>query len=97
MSAAICRKGDVTDGICTVCRKQVAGKIDSASENVIINGKGAARDTDIVKADGCGHTGKIKSSATMIVNGKSVARAGDIFTGDYMGVLKNGSPDVTAG
>ena len=97
MSVPMCRKNDITFGICLICRKPTAGKIDTASENVMVNGKGAARDTDIVRADGCGHTGTIKTTSTTMVNGKSVAKVGDMFSGDYFGVLGNGSPDVNTG
>jgi uncharacterized Zn-binding protein involved in type VI secretion len=97
MISMVCRKNDVTFGTCLICKKPVSGRIDTASENVMVNGMGIARDNDIVKADICGHSGRIRSLATTVVNGKPVARVGDIFIGDYMGYLQNGSQNVAAG
>jgi len=97
MGSPICRKEDITDGFCLICRKPVSGKIDTASEDVKANGRGVARDTDVVKAD-CGHTGKIVATSTKTkVNGKYIAKVGDPFLGDYFGILGNGSPDANAG
>ena len=97
MGSPVCRKNDITNGFCVVCRKPVSGKIDTASENFKVNGRGVARDTDIVKAD-CSHEGKIKATSSKTkANGKFIARVGDPFLGDYFGTLGNGSSDTTAG
>ena len=97
MGMPACRKDDITIGFCVVCRKPSAGKIDTASDDVKINGRGVARDTDIVKAN-CSHTGKIKATSTATkINGKLIAKVGDPFLGDYFGVLTIGSTDTRAG
>jgi len=97
MGTPVCRKNDITQGFCLICRKPVSGKINTASENVKANGKFVARDTDIVLSD-CSHTGLIVATSTKTkVNGKWIAKVGDPFLGDYFGILTNGSQDVTAG
>ncbi len=97
MGSQVCRQGDATEGFCKACRKQVGGKIMSASENVKVNQRGVARQDDIVMSM-CGHLGNIKARSVQTeVNQRAIATVGDIFTGTYTGILKNGSENVTAG
>jgi uncharacterized Zn-binding protein involved in type VI secretion len=98
------RLGDRHSGICDhglpCCPHNVTGVISSASPDVIVNGKGAARLNDSVTHD-CPHcgTGYISSaSKTVIANGRGVARKNDSVT--YPGgggTIITASSDVFAG
>jgi uncharacterized Zn-binding protein involved in type VI secretion len=97
--AEVARHTDDTIGICYVCEftPQRAGTITGHSTDVIVNGLGVARLGDIVTAS-CGHTGTINTaSSTVYANGIKVARKGDSFTGNYVGTIIEGSPNVNAG
>lgn len=72
----------------------------SASENVIINGKGAGRTGDEYPPHECGihlpHSGFIATgSNTVYINGKRAARIGDAVS--CGGAVAEGSPDVYIG
>lgn len=73
--------------------------IVSASGNVNINGRGAARLTDALAVHCCGpscHDGKIAvGSGTVFVNGKPLARIGDDV--NCGSVIAQGSGNVFAG
>jgi len=92
----IARLGDATMGTC-YCHDSpitVGGKIISASEDHLTNGRGTARLGDTVMAD-CGHTAKIISAKeTEFVNGRGVARLGDNFEGCYVGKIISASEDT---
>ena len=86
-------------GICT-CHESpinISGQVITCSSNVMSNGRGNARVTDILLAQ-CGHTGiLIKGSSSVRVNGLSVARIGDNFAGCFSGVMIEGASNVLAG
>lgn len=72
----------------------------SASENVLVNGKGAGRLGDSYVPHGCKdhptHTGLISGgSSTVTINGKAAARVGDSVS--CGGTVAQGSGNVTIG
>lgn len=91
--AKTARLGDAADGVC-IYHGPISGTITEASEDVFVNGIGVAREGDTVTA-ACGHTGKISSfSPDSTANGKGIARLGDEFSGDFNGVIVEGSDDT---
>lgn len=91
------RIGDSWSGVCN-CHESpisVTGEIETGSDNVFINGRGVAREGDIVRAS-CGHTGTINSGSDYyIVNGKRAARLNDTTTGCCVGHITSSSEDVS--
>jgi uncharacterized Zn-binding protein involved in type VI secretion len=85
----IARQGDIAVGICT-CHNPpiwVSGKVITYSNTVKVNGRGVARDGDIVKAT-CGHIGNIVThSSPTEVDSRKVARLGDKTSGCFKGTL----------
>lgn len=74
--------------------------LNSASANVIINGKGAGRVDDTYAPHGCvahtSHSGNIASgSSTVFINGKSAGRIGDPVS--CGGTVAVGSDNVIIG
>lgn len=72
----------------------------TASDNVIINGKGAGRVGDTYAPHGCvdhpTHAGSISSgSSTVFINGKPAGRVGDPVS--CGGSVADGSPNVFIG
>lgn len=72
----------------------------SFSPNVIINGKGAGRQTDQYATHGCvahpGHQGVIVGGSTKVdINGLPAARVGDAVS--IGGAVQDGSPNVIIG
>ena len=72
----------------------------TASDNVIINGKGAGRVGDTYAPHGCvdhsTHAGSISSgSSTVFINGKPAGRVGDSVS--CGGSVADGSPNVFIG
>lgn len=72
----------------------------TASDNVIINGKGAGRVGDTYAPHGCDdhptHAGSISSgSSTVFINGKAAGRVGDSVS--CGGSVADGSPNVFIG
>lgn len=72
----------------------------SCSSNVIINGKGAGRQTDQYSAHGCvthpGHQDVISAgSLKVVINGLPAARVGDAVS--IGGAVQDGSPNVIIG
>jgi uncharacterized Zn-binding protein involved in type VI secretion len=86
--AAACRLGDEGSGHGPCPPTNVI----EASENVFINGKGAARQGDPL-AKHCGHSRAIAAgSPNVFVNGKPLARIGDPI--DCGGNMTQGSSNV---
>ena len=74
--------------------------LSTASNNVLVNGKGAGRQGDSYASHGCdvhpGHSGSVSAgSGTVFVNGRPFARIGD--TVSCGGSAAEGSPDVFVG
>jgi len=98
------RKGDLHSGTCghgeDCCPHNVTGSIVTASDNVLVNGIGAARLNDLV-IHNCPHcgTGFISSaSGTVNANGRGAARKGDKVTyPGGSGVIITASDNVFAG
>ena len=95
MTAAT-RLGDLDSGHDSCAPTALA----SASENVLINGKGAGRLGDSYKPHGCKdhptHVGFISGgSSTVTINGKAAARVGDAVS--CGGTVAQGSGNVTIG
>lgn len=72
----------------------------TASDNVFINGKGAARIGDAYQSHGCiehpPHVGHLAAgSATVYINGRRAGRVGDAI--DCGGSAAQGSPNVFIG
>ena len=72
----------------------------SASGDVLINGKGAGRVSDIYAPHGCNvhpyHSGQISGgSGSVFINGKAAARIGDPVS--CGGSVAEGSPNVIIG
>lgn len=90
----IARLDDETYGFCTSHNKNVSGRIITASEDHLTNGRGTARIGDTVLAD-CGHTGDIVTGKEdQFVNGQGVARLEDTFDGIYKGEIITASEDT---
>ena len=96
------REGDTTHGVCSHPDHNtpitVAGKIITASGNVMANGRKMARRGDQVQTD-CGHISYIITGSTSKVaaNGQDrpVARLGDtIGGGPYNATIVTASTDV---
>ncbi|HZX93168.1 MAG TPA: PAAR domain-containing protein [Myxococcales bacterium] len=83
---------------CPACPHPAIGPIVSASPDVSINGRGAARQDDLgIHAACCGpnNFSISKGSATVYVNGKPLARMGDSTKHcGGTGPIVDGSPDV---
>jgi len=81
----VARLNDTHKGICNhglpCCPHEVIGTISTASGNVIVNGRGAARLNDKV-IHNCPHcgTGYISSAASKEINRQYLARLGDEVT-----------------
>ena len=91
----VARIGDIGIGYCQIHRVQT-GKIINCSIDTFAEGKGVARQGDMVIA-GCGHSGTlIKVSNTVFVNGKGMARVGDTFAGIFSGTIVTGASTVEA-
>lgn len=87
------------DGTGFNCASPTTQATAAGSDDVIVNGIGAVRQSDAMKthpAPGCGpHAPTLSSfSSTVIVNGKGVGRLGDSYNGHS---ITSASTDVIAG
>jgi len=91
------RLGDKTYGYCSKCDDYVYGKIITASEDHLTNGKKSARLNDLVECDSK-HQGTINVASTKkFINGRGAARLEDTYTGDYSGKIIEASEDHIVG
>lgn len=91
--ARAARLGDNDKGICVkgckLCPHLRTGRITSGSSNVIIEGKGAARQGDKTNCQ-CPHGGNgqiMRGSATVFANGKPMVRVRDNTKCDKCGLV----------
>lgn len=89
------RLGDRTLGSCSIHGPGIGGTIITASGNVIVNDRGAARLADTVLAD-CGCEALIITAApTVIANDRGIARLSDLVQGpSYEAQIITASGDV---
>ena len=93
------RLNDLTSGVCYHPSHMVPfptkGRIITASSDVIVNFRGAARLDDMVMTD-CGHTDQIMTASGDTFNVKPVARLGDKVgkSGIYIATIVTASPNT---